>query len=169
MYAVQCNNNSHELYNMIQDPVQMRNLHPTAPHEPGKKNAYDSGEKSLAGYDTTRLIQRVDALLMVLKSCKGASCTKPWQELHPNGQVKNLRDAMSSDFDEKYEKIRNVKFNKCYKNGTIDLSAEGPQWKGNDQVEVGPMDGFNQTMFITDEDENFTLGWESEGYWDDWE
>ncbi|KAF2178650.1 alkaline phosphatase-like protein [Zopfia rhizophila CBS 207.26] len=169
MYAVQCHNNSHELYNMNQDPVQMRNLHPTAPHEPGKKNPYDSGEKQLAGYDIPRLIQRVDALLMVLKSCQGNSCSKPWQELHPNGQVKNLRDAMDSNFDEKYKNIKSVKFNKCYKDGTIDIGAEGPQWKGNDQVDVGPMGGLNQTTFTTEEDENFTLGWEREGYWDDWE
>ncbi|KAH8806191.1 arylsulfatase [Xylogone sp. PMI_703] len=109
MYAVQCHNNSHELYNMNKDPVQMHNLHPTAPVEPGQKNAYDSGEKKLAGYDIKRVLPRLDALFLVLKSCKRSSCSKPWQHLHPEGDVNNLRDAMAKQFDDKYHKLPKLK------------------------------------------------------------
>ena len=33
----------------------------------------------------SRLLSRLDALVMVLKTCKGQSCVYPWDELHPSG------------------------------------------------------------------------------------
>jgi N-acetylglucosamine-6-sulfatase len=176
MYAVQCHNNSHELYNMKKDPVQMRNLHPSAPAEEGHKNPFNSGEQKLAGYDITRLLPRVDALLLVLKSCKGSACAKPWKELHPNEEVKNLNDAMDMRFDDKYKSVPKVRFNRCFKNGTIDLVAEGPQWKsgGLDNIQVFDLETDGQEVaqvkLTADEDEELVEGWEGEeGYWDDWE
>lgn len=109
MYAVQCHKNAHELYNMNKDPGQMRNLHPTAPAESGHKNPFHSGENQLAGYDIERLLTRVDALLLVLKSCKGNACVKPWKELHHDGNVNNLRDAMNQTFEDKYSKLHKHK------------------------------------------------------------
>ncbi|KAF2108786.1 alkaline-phosphatase-like protein [Lophiotrema nucula] len=171
MYAVQCVNNSHELYDMVTDSGQMRNLHPTAPHEANHKNAYNSGNTKLSGFDIKSLLPRIDALLLVLKSCKGNTCTQPWKELHQDGTVKNLRDAMDATYDEYYNNLHDkfkVRFNKCYNNATIDISAEGPQWQGNGQAVMGSV-GVNDTSNPVDEDETFTLGWENEGYYDDWE
>lgn len=33
------------------------------------------------------LLNRLDALLLVLKSCTGRLCTNPWETLHPIGDV----------------------------------------------------------------------------------
>ncbi|KAI9744302.1 MAG: hypothetical protein M1818_002454 [Claussenomyces sp. TS43310] len=193
MYAVQCHNNSHELYNMIQDPVQMRNLDPSAPALTGHQNAYQSGEDKLAGYDITALLNRIDALLLVLKSCKANECLQPWKQLHLSGNVKSLRDAMGKEYDQMYEKITKVEFRKCFKTGKIDLWAEGPQWNQtlDDTTDHlrRQMDG-NKTglvIFNADADEEMIKmgdsgeelkgdetgeggeeGWE-EAYWDDWE
>lgn len=154
---------------MAKDPVQMRNLHPSAPAE-GGQNAFHSGENKLAGYNITRLIPRIDALLLVLKSCKATDCAKPWKALHPNADVKNLRDAMNGTFDDKYDSIPRVQFCKCFTNGTIDLAAEGPRWKGNGDVVGLCPQGAKQTEFEDNEDERMTQRYQEEwGYWDDWE
>jgi N-acetylglucosamine-6-sulfatase len=192
-YTVQCHKNAHELYNMKKDPVQMRNLHPTAPAPEMHKNAFHSGEQKLAGFEIKRLLPRIDALPLVLKTCKGDECRRPWKQLHPDGEVKNLRDAMDKKHDHWYHALPKVKFNRCFNNGTIDLAAEGPQWHGQCPVSHNPhsqgtahremeqaafygytepvIRGFDENMYETDRGEaEFLDGWEGEeGYWDDWE
>ncbi|KKY17570.1 putative arylsulfatase [Phaeomoniella chlamydospora] len=191
MYSVQCQYNSHELYDMSKDPVQMRNLHPTAPAGKGQPNPYDSGETKIAGYDIKLLLSRIDALLLVLKSCKRRACSNPWEQLHLNGEVKSLRDAMGQEFDDKYYKLPKVQFRKCFKNGTIDLWAEGPQWHAGladatvsfdvetDQSETlqvrleTPLDlneGENEDEdWNEDLDDDADVDWEVREYLDDWE
>lgn len=181
MYAVHCRNNSHELYDMTTDSVQMKNLHPNAPHEPGHKNAFDSGTTTLSGFAIKKLLTRIDALLLVLKSCQAETCKQPWAALHQDGAVKALKDAMSSDYDDMYNNYYNnyrVKFTKCYKDGTIDKSAEGPQWPIDEThiVGINGTMGMNETVEaegnytnVGDDDETYSLGWENEGWWDDWE
>lgn len=68
---------------------------------------------------------RLDALLMVLKSCSASSCTDPWSVVHPKGGVVNLRDAMDAKYDAFYESQPKVAFSKC-EPGHI-VSSEGPQ------------------------------------------
>ncbi|KAF2741563.1 sulfatase [Polyplosphaeria fusca] len=169
-YTVHCTNNSHELYDMQHDAAQMHNLHPSAPLELGPKNAFHAGTTEIAGYATARLLPRLDALLLVLKSCKAESCVQPWRELHGDGGVGNLREAMGAEWDGMYEGLYNssrVGFTRCYKDGTIDLAAEGPMWRGGGR---GEMVGRNQTQgTMEEEEEGGKLGWEGEGYWDDWE
>ena len=167
MYAVHCSNNTHELYDMQADSVQMRNLHPTAPAEEGQSNPYDSGMKQLAGYDIPRILTRIDALLLVLKSCKASVCAEPWKALHPDGSVKNLRDAMAATYDQKYMDIPRVRYNRCFTNGTIDLKAEGPQWGSNVPNDAGPDDQDDMQTFLVPSNDPLD-GWEN-GYWDDWE
>lgn len=165
MYAVQCKNNSHELYNMNKDPVQMRNLHPTAPHEKGHKNAFHSGEGHIADYEIKRLLPRIDALLLVLKSCTREACSNPWKQLHPNGKVHNLKHAMHHNFDHYYIGLPKVHFRKCFKNGKINLWAEGPQWRpglanGNEQFEID-VSG-TESLQVTigpKEDDYIDVGW----------
>ena len=74
----------------------------------------------------SKIASRLDALLLVLKSCKGVSCIRPWDVLHPLGNVRNLEDALLSGYDEFYEKEQTkVAFSRC-EPGYI-LDAEGPQ------------------------------------------
>lgn len=72
-----------------------------------------------------KLQARLDALLLVLKGCKASACTHPWSVLHPKGNVENLADALSAEYDDFYAKQPKVSFSKC-ELGQI-LSSEGPQ------------------------------------------
>lgn len=77
------------------------------------------------------LIHRLDALLMVLKTCKGRQCTHPWETLFPEGNVKSLSDALDVEYDNYFNKeLERVRFDRCEK-GYI-AESEGPMWK--DQV-----------------------------------
>lgn len=76
-----------------------------------------------------RLVDRLDALLMVLKTCIGRQCTHPWQTLFPKGEVEDLADALHPQFDQYFESaVDKVGFDKCEK-GYI-AESEGPMWNG---------------------------------------
>lgn len=79
----------------------------------------------IADCSFAQLISRLDALLMVLKSCKAKSCQKPWSTLHPAGEVTSLKDALHPKFDGFYEQQSKVSFSSCAM-GYI-ISEEGPQ------------------------------------------
>ena len=82
---------------------------------------------TLLGVPFDKLISRLDSLLFVLKSCKGQTCSRPWQALHPSGNVQNLHDALSSRFDTFYDKEqKRVSYSRCELGYLID--AEGPQF-----------------------------------------
>jgi N-acetylglucosamine-6-sulfatase len=68
---------------------------------------------------------RLDALLMVLKSCKANACTEPWKILHPDGSSNNLIDALNEKYDTFYAGQPKVSFEKC-ELGYI-VGSEGPQ------------------------------------------
>lgn len=72
-----------------------------------------------------RVVDRLDALMMVLKSCKQQSCTHPWESLHPSDNVNNLLDALSSDYDDFYREQVKVGFTRC--EGGYIVESEGPQ------------------------------------------
>lgn len=63
--------------------------------------------------------------MLVLKSCKGQTCVRPWKFLHPEGNVESLQDALNEKFDNFYEKQVKVSFDHC-EEGYI-IAAEGPQ------------------------------------------
>ena len=84
-----------------------------------------SSSRTLLGYPLTQVTARLDAVLMVLKSCKGQQCTMPWTILHPDGKVHNLRDALNPWYDGFYATQAKVSFSSC-ELGYI-LAAEGPQ------------------------------------------
>ncbi|XPS75790.1 hypothetical protein M3J07_007857 [Ascochyta lentis] len=117
-YAVWCTN-ERELYDMTSDPHQLTNLHNTP--------------TTINNWPTPSLSARLDALLLTLKRCKARTCTRPWEKLHPQGDVKNLRDAMDARFDAFYERYQlKVEFQEC-KAGQL-LEFEGPLeprgWRG---------------------------------------
>ncbi|KAB8268617.1 alkaline-phosphatase-like protein [Aspergillus minisclerotigenes] len=97
-YSVWCEGD-HEVYDMSTDPYQMNNL-------------YNSTEKVL-GVSMKKLEHRLDALTLVLKTCKAKTCQRPWEALHPDGKVKTLVDALDSKYDDFYSKQNRVKFNEC--------------------------------------------------------
>lgn len=96
----------------------MHNLYPSDDRSP-------STEQRLLGVDIGLVVNRLDALMMVLKSCKGGDCVEPWKVLHPQGDVESLSDALKVRFDAFYEEQTKVSFNRC-ENGYI-IDAEGPQ------------------------------------------
>ncbi|KAH8901075.1 hypothetical protein GQ53DRAFT_756751 [Thozetella sp. PMI_491] len=119
-YYVRCTT-EHELYDMIEDPWQMDNLlsNLTTPSDMSKLSG------SLLNYPLSKVVPRLDALELVLKSCRGKDCTDPWCALHPQGNVKSLPEALSSLYDDFYSSQPKVRFSEC-KKGYI-VEADGPQ------------------------------------------
>lgn len=81
------------------DSGQMHNLHGT--------------NSTINGWPVPQLIARIDALLLTLKACKGRVCTRPWEALHPQGDVHSLRDAMDPKFDGFYAYELKVTYTAC--------------------------------------------------------
>lgn len=98
------------------DPHQTVNL---AAH-PHKHSNYKIANRRLP-----QIFNRLDALMMVLKSCKDDACRYPWRQLHPDGEVEMLADALNSKFDAFYEKQPKVSFSKCQLG--YHIASEGPQ------------------------------------------
>ena len=113
-YSVWCTG-ERELYNMKHDPGQLRNL----------LSADRTVADATLGRGLEQVVDRLDALMMVLKSCKGRTCVDPWSTIHPQGDVRSLTDALSPRFDAFYEQQPKVGFSKC-ELGYI-IESEGPQ------------------------------------------
>ncbi|RAL01441.1 sulfatase family protein [Aspergillus ibericus CBS 121593] len=111
-YSVWCDGD-HELYDLSTDPYQMNNIY------------YKLNSMQLLGRPLSRVIDRVDALLLVLKSCQGHTCIQPWRVLHPDGSVDSLRDALHLQYDAFYTNQPKVSYSAC-ENGYL-IAAEGPQ------------------------------------------
>lgn len=94
----------------------MNNLYTTSIQENGPK---------LLGRSLTDTINRLDALLLVLKSCQGATCIDPWAVLHPEQSVQSLRDALDKEHDLFYAAQPRVSFDWC--DAGYIVEAEGPQ------------------------------------------
>lgn len=102
-YSVWCTG-EREFYNMVSDPSQMKNRLATPPK--GMATKY-------YGRSEAKLFARLDALLMVTKSCTQDSCRDPWTTLFPNGQVKDLADAMTAQYDAFFADQPKVSFASC--------------------------------------------------------
>ncbi|CAM1509412.1 Fc.00g031510.m01.CDS01 [Cosmosporella sp. VM-42] len=116
-YSAWCTN-EHELYDLKTDPGQLHNLFP-------KAGDTLSPDTSILGRSISKVIDRLDSLMLVLKSCNGQTCVEPWRTLHPENRVETLQDALDADFDEFYEQQVKVHFDRCEEGYIID--AEGPQ------------------------------------------
>ncbi|QGI86252.1 hypothetical protein CEK25_012981 [Fusarium fujikuroi] len=114
-YSAWCNN-EHELYDIKTDPGQLNNLFP---HDDAKAST------EFLGTTTGQVLNRLDALMLVLKSCKGNTCIEPWKILHPEGGVASLKDALQAKFNAFYKEQVKVRFDRCEYGYLID--AEGPQ------------------------------------------
>lgn len=120
-YTVWCEGD-HELYNLLTDPGQMDNLL--------LSSSTSSTENLVHGLGRIDSVAaRLDALLLVLKSCKGDSCRRPWAALHPNGGVESLADAMKEEYNGFYEEEQvKVSFERCELGYLVE--AEGVQFEG---------------------------------------
>ncbi|KAM0334505.1 hypothetical protein ACHAQA_001534 [Verticillium albo-atrum] len=123
-YSIWCTN-EHELYDLNTDPGQLRNL--LHSDEAGL-----AAKSTILGYPLEKAIPRLDALLFVLKSCEGVTCSQPWRSLHPQGNVGSLREALSPRFDEFYAQQVKVEYFRCELGHIID--AEGPQFETEGDV-----------------------------------
>ncbi|ORY76013.1 alkaline-phosphatase-like protein [Leucosporidium creatinivorum] len=99
-YTVWCTG-EREIYDMTTDPDQMHNLASTL-----------SSSSTKSSY-ITRLHTRLDALLLVLKTCSGQSCRLPWKSMFTNGKVKNLKDAMKKEYDDYFKGLPSVRYSRC--------------------------------------------------------
>ncbi|KAL5588473.1 hypothetical protein FOBRF1_015001 [Fusarium oxysporum] len=114
-YSAWCNN-EHELYDLKTDPGQLKSLFP---HDD------TTADSALLGTTARQVLNRLDALMLVLKSCKGNTCIEPWKILHPEGGVTSLKDALQAKFNAFYKEQVKVRFDRCEYGYLID--AEGPQ------------------------------------------
>lgn len=109
---------------MQTDPYQLQNLHPSSL----KAGSFFplAKPRTILGLPVSKVVARLDALLLILKSCKDASCIRPWEVLHPSGDVLDLKDALKSRYDVFYEQEQpKVSFSRCEAGYIVD--AEGPQ------------------------------------------
>jgi hypothetical protein len=116
-YSIWCNN-EHELYDMSTDPGQLHNL---------LRNPLATKRSLVNGIPIEKVVARLDALLFVLKSCKGGVCREPWKSLHPAGDVWTLADALVKKYDDFYETMTRVEYDFC-SNGYL-VEAEGKMWE----------------------------------------
>ncbi|KAM5350358.1 hypothetical protein ACJ41O_006863 [Fusarium nematophilum] len=116
-YSAWCSN-EHELYDLKTDPGELNNLFPKGGHDA-------ASDVTLLGTNVGQVISRLDALMLVLKSCRGESCVRPWKILHPDGDVASLKDALEERFDKFYAQQVKVEFDWCEHGYLVD--AEGPQ------------------------------------------
>ncbi|CAI0650882.1 unnamed protein product [Colletotrichum noveboracense] len=89
--------NEMELYNTQDDPYELVNL----------INSTDTSVQ--------QLLTRLNAILMVTKSCTQETCRDPWAVLQPpnSSQITTLTEALSSDHDAFFASIPQVQFNEC--------------------------------------------------------
>ncbi|KAJ3548732.1 hypothetical protein NM208_g866 [Fusarium decemcellulare] len=97
LFSRWCETNTTELYNTLDDPYELTNLaiHPSAEHR--------------------RLIDRLNAVLLVTKSCNQESCRDPWQILRDDSgaDFMNLEQAMDSRFDTFFAALPSVGYRQC--------------------------------------------------------
>lgn len=105
-YSIWCTDET-ELYDVIKDPGQVHNL--MQPREAARARDF-----SIAGRPLEPVLDRLDALIMMLKDCKGESCQNPWGNIHRSyGKVANLADALDPEYDTLYAALPKLKFLRC--------------------------------------------------------
>lgn len=144
LYVVWCTN-ERELYDMNVDSGQNNNI--AVNFTTSGQNRMLSGEtaRNPIGKDHNDVLSmqsRLDALLMVLKTCKGDVCVHPWKVMFPDGSVSSLKDAMDHKYDQFFTSIPKIDFAGCAQ-GYI-RALEGP---GQDLGNVSAYDPNHAHMF----------------------
>ncbi|KAL1891429.1 hypothetical protein Sste5346_007693 [Sporothrix stenoceras] len=119
-YSVWCTNET-ELYNLVKDPYEVRNL-----QDANGRHATQANALRIAGHSLDQIMSRLDALLVVLKTFVREMCREPRRALHPQGDVTSLHDSLAPHFDAFYASKPRVHFTKC-ELGYI-AESEGPNY-----------------------------------------
>lgn len=100
-YAVWCNGET-ELYNVTADPYEMTNLARAV----GDRTVTEASQK---------VANRLNALLMVTKSCEQDRCRDPWAMLKPDDSTTlvSLAQAMDASYDDFFANFEKVQFETC--------------------------------------------------------
>ncbi|KAH8892108.1 Arylsulphatase [Thozetella sp. PMI_491] len=110
-YTVWCSG-AHELYDMKTDEDQMVNL-------------YNSNSSiGLLGVPGQQLINRLDGLLLALKTCAGDVCRDPWGAILPGSGVNSLSGALDEQYDTMFAELPRVSYSVCLDYYSLD--AEQP-------------------------------------------
>lgn len=84
-----------------------------------------------------RLLTRLNAILLVTKSCTEDSCRDPWMYLQPDSStsIASLKEAMDSTYDKFYASLPQVHFDAClnYQKPSI----EAPFWPPGAASDLG--------------------------------
>lgn len=117
-YAVWCNGQT-ELYNITADPYELTNL---------------ARGDNISTTDQ-RVINRLNALLMVTKSCEQDRCRDPWAQLIPDNSSSvspftSLVGALDPTYDDFFENFETVQFDTCMQY----------QWADNETPFFPPLD-----------------------------
>ncbi|KAH8666238.1 arylsulfatase [Ilyonectria robusta] len=102
MFVSWCTNEI-ELYNTKNDPWEIKNL-----------------ARGAIKPEYRRLLDRLNAILLVTKSCQGNSCRDPWSVLQPPNAssakpIGSLTTAMNPKYDKFFSSLPKVHFNECMK------------------------------------------------------
>ncbi|KAL1405899.1 hypothetical protein Q8F55_007579 [Vanrija albida] len=130
-YSVWCTG-ERELYDLVDDPYQVRNL--LAPlNAVGSFARFDAvGEtgRTVLPRTVQRTLHRLDALTLVLKTCVGDTCRRPYAALFPGhaGEVA-LQHALHRRFDAYFEDLPKVHFSDCRLG--FQTRNEKPEWAGD--------------------------------------
>lgn len=111
LYTHWCYSNEIELYNTIDDPYELKNL------------ARDPDEV------TQKLLNRMNAMLLVQKSCTTNVCQNPWTVLLANSSlpaVTTLKDALDPIYDAHFASFPQVHIKACL--GFQSTENEAPFW-----------------------------------------
>lgn len=106
-YSTWCTG-EYELYDVAKDPGQVHNL--LHPDEQAAARDY-----KVAGRPIAAVIDRLDALIMILKDCKGEACRAPWGQIHTSSKAKvtSLRDSLEPRYDDLYRSLPKLQFLRC--------------------------------------------------------
>ncbi|OTA97132.1 hypothetical protein M434DRAFT_19302 [Hypoxylon sp. CO27-5] len=100
-----------ELYNTAADPYELHNLALNATQE------------------STRLMDRLNAILLIMKSCAENVCRHPWALLQPGSrkeEIVSLKQAMNPEYDSFFAKFPRVAFKECLQ--IQDIENEQPYY-----------------------------------------
>ena len=132
LYVVWCNN-EHELYDLRSDPYALNNLFF---NEDLASTHLSVGSPDKKLYTLGAVVARLDALLMVLKTCKEKECIRPWEAIHRDRTVQSLADAMHEAHNDLYiHSMPRVIFERCEE--AYIPEAEGTLW--SDHASMWPL------------------------------
>ncbi|KAG7094661.1 hypothetical protein E1B28_005484 [Marasmius oreades] len=119
VYGVWCTG-ERELYDLKTDPYQLHNL--------ARNNNPETF--SFSSPHTTRVASRLDALLIVLKTCVGETCRDPWKAFNVPGFSYSYSGSLSGALDPRYDayfdSMPRFAYNECRFGYLEDI--ESPTW-----------------------------------------